>query len=84
MEVKVKSEGEVSQPSALGFHVLPVRLAEAVVAASPEGEIIFISDSEEMEVGAHFKANHQQEMAEKTGIARPIDEVAEPVKAMSL
>ncbi|KAH3876911.1 hypothetical protein DPMN_000763 [Dreissena polymorpha] len=35
-----------------------------------------------MEIDAPLVANLDQEIAEETGIARPIDEVAEPVRAM--
>ncbi|KAH3809836.1 hypothetical protein DPMN_138216 [Dreissena polymorpha] len=35
-----------------------------------------------MEVDAPLVANLDKEIAEETGIARPIDEVAEPVRAM--
>ena len=37
-----------------------------------------------MEVDSPLAANLDQVIAEETGIARPIDEVAEPVRAMSL
>ncbi|KAH3884329.1 hypothetical protein DPMN_008308 [Dreissena polymorpha] len=74
----------VSQPSALDFPVPSVRLVEAAVEVGPEQGIIIISDSEEMEIDAPFEANLDQEIVEETGNARPVDDVAEPVRAMLL
>ncbi|KAH3737758.1 hypothetical protein DPMN_044352 [Dreissena polymorpha] len=37
-----------------------------------------------MEVDATFEANLDQEIVKQTGSARPVDEVAEPVRAMLL
>ncbi|KAH3725814.1 hypothetical protein DPMN_051663 [Dreissena polymorpha] len=73
-----------SQPSALDFPVSSVRLVEAAVDVGPEQGVIIISDSEEMEVDAPFEANFDQEIVGETGNARPVDEVAEPVRAMIL
>ncbi|KAH3718484.1 hypothetical protein DPMN_061288 [Dreissena polymorpha] len=72
----------VSQPSALNFPVSSVRLVEAAVEVGPEQGVIIISDSEEMEVDARFEAN--LEIVDEAGSARPVDEVAEPVRAKLL